>query len=234
MRTLKSIENGLNGCSNVEIIVVDGGMGVLIGQIDEIFRFRNHILVKEPDDGIFDAMNKGFELARGKWITFLNSGDVFNPELELILVINQLEKSNSIWTVGNAQIHVRNQLCDWQPSRINPLRFRLGVNSFPHQATFYRRDKIIENFGKPFCPTDSVADWSLSYALLVSHEPNFISDYISINEEAGNSSRVPLIKWALDISKTRRRLKTLFTKNIASDFLIQICVGAISRIKNRL
>ena len=62
---------------NKELIVIDGGS--TDGTADII---RNHgaaiaYWCSEPDDGIYDAMNKGIQKATGDWICFLNSGDIF-------------------------------------------------------------------------------------------------------------------------------------------------------------
>ncbi|MFZ4522233.1 MAG: glycosyltransferase family 2 protein [Bacteroidales bacterium] len=61
----------------IEFIVIDGGStdGTL-QHIREISG-RIHYWVSEPDNGIYDAMNKGIEQATGEWIVFLNAGDVF-------------------------------------------------------------------------------------------------------------------------------------------------------------
>jgi len=62
---------------NIQLILIDGG------STDETQSFiKTHSsefsqIISEPDEGIYDAMNKGIELASGDWTIFINAGDTF-------------------------------------------------------------------------------------------------------------------------------------------------------------
>lgn len=59
----------------IEYLVIDGGSQD--GTVEVLRKWSPSIQrwVSEPDRGIYDAMNKGFEWSRGEWIYFLNAGD---------------------------------------------------------------------------------------------------------------------------------------------------------------
>ncbi|WP_304201648.1 glycosyltransferase family 2 protein [Phocaeicola plebeius] len=65
---------------NFEYIVIDGGSKD--GTVDIIKKYEDDIdyWVSEPDQGIYDAMNKAINIASGTWINFMNAGDVFYNE----------------------------------------------------------------------------------------------------------------------------------------------------------
>jgi glycosyltransferase involved in cell wall biosynthesis len=61
---------------NIEYIVVDGGS--TDGTTDILWKYQNHITkyISEPDKGIYDAMNKAWEMAKiDSYILFLGAGD---------------------------------------------------------------------------------------------------------------------------------------------------------------
>lgn len=64
---------------NIEYIIIDGGSE---DRTVEIAReYGNSLAVfSEPDDGIYDAFNKGLKLAKGDIIHFLNSDDFYHSE----------------------------------------------------------------------------------------------------------------------------------------------------------
>lgn len=73
-RTLKSVAQQTYG--EVEHLVVDGAS--TDGTVDIVRRYPHATLVSEPDQGLYDAMNKGLRLATGDFLCFLNAGDTLH------------------------------------------------------------------------------------------------------------------------------------------------------------
>jgi len=74
-QTILSVIN--QGYSNVEFIVIDGGSKDGTLEILQQFEHAIDYWVSEPDNGIFDAWNKGVSLSSGDWIAFLGADDVY-------------------------------------------------------------------------------------------------------------------------------------------------------------
>jgi glycosyltransferase involved in cell wall biosynthesis len=74
---------------NIECIIIDGASSD--PTIEVIKRNEDKIdsWISEPDNGIFDAMNKGIDLASGEWINFMNAGDYFYQKDTVETVFNK-------------------------------------------------------------------------------------------------------------------------------------------------
>jgi putative colanic acid biosynthesis glycosyltransferase len=72
-RTMQSVCNQTG--INYEHIIVDGGS--TDGSVEILRQQKDARVVwhSEKDSGIYDAMNKGIDQARGKWLYFLGAGD---------------------------------------------------------------------------------------------------------------------------------------------------------------
>jgi glycosyltransferase involved in cell wall biosynthesis len=76
----ETIESVLQqGYPNVEHIIIDGGSSDETIQVIERYRSQLSHIISEPDRGQSDALNKGFRLATGDILCWLNSDDQFAP-----------------------------------------------------------------------------------------------------------------------------------------------------------
>jgi glycosyltransferase involved in cell wall biosynthesis len=81
-QTILSIRQQSYPC--IEHIIVDGGS---TDRTLEIVRGYPEIrVISEPDEGIYDALNKGLRLARGDILAYLNSDDLYTPNAVEIAV----------------------------------------------------------------------------------------------------------------------------------------------------
>ncbi len=82
------------GYPNLEWIVVDGGS--VDGTLDLLRENADVVTqwISEPDQGIYDAWNKGLKLARGEWIGFLGADDVLMPDAieAMVRIIDSLSE----------------------------------------------------------------------------------------------------------------------------------------------
>lgn len=87
-RTLRSINN--QDYPDLEHIVIDGGSTDRTLEIIQSHRHRSLTLCSERDDGIYDAMNKGINLATGEIICFLNGDDFYAHEGVIKKVVRKI------------------------------------------------------------------------------------------------------------------------------------------------
>lgn len=77
-----------------EHIMIDGASS---DNTLSIARRFNHVrILSEKDKGLYDAMNKGLKLAKGKYVLFLNSGDTFHDNNILGLYAEYARKGDDI------------------------------------------------------------------------------------------------------------------------------------------
>ena len=100
-RTLDSVAE--QTLDDIEHLIIDGcstdSTMKLIQRYVELNADRNTPrtinLIREPDKGLYDAMNKGLQAAKGEYVLFLNAGDKLHEPTTLELAASNLAKFNS-------------------------------------------------------------------------------------------------------------------------------------------
>jgi glycosyltransferase len=136
--------------ANVEHVIVDGdstdGTKQWLAKYKPTYAIT---ILSEPDDGIYQAMNKGLNLAQGSIVQFLNGGDVLAYPRAIQDVLESLEHDKWSWAYGG----IRYIDSEGRPSRTyHPKDFSLKklarASAFvPHPATYINREIAQEGGG---------------------------------------------------------------------------------------
>lgn len=125
-KTIKSVIS--QTYPNIEYIIIDGGS--VDDTLDIIQKYSDSIdyWVSETDSSLYEAMNKGFALANGYFVNFLNAGDCFYNSH----VLDQMEFNDCLNSlIGKSLIYSEKE------QKAYLVEFSDSI--FPHQALFMAR-----------------------------------------------------------------------------------------------
>lgn len=98
--------------------------------------------ISEPDNGIYDAMNKGIDRAKGFFLIFMNAGDCFADEHTLLNIVSYIEdvQETPEFIYGDALEDIGADESVYKTARPYT-KIKSGMFTH-HQAMLYRSDKL--------------------------------------------------------------------------------------------
>ena len=211
IKTIRSVFK--QSCSDYEYLIIDGdsedGTKEIIRKYE--MRYPQIHVVSEPDDGIYDAMNKGVRLAKGDYVYFLNSGDSFYNSNVLENVKNRVSTDASVYF---GRVKLLGLGVKTYPSKLNLFWLVYREKMICHQAIFARRDTLVQS---PFDLKYKICadrDWlikcvkshkgieSIQPLIVAKYDPNgtsschskFVEDSLSLARKYGGEKAILYIK----------------------------------------
>lgn len=137
---------------DIEHIIVDGGSKDttmdIVREMESRYNGRLRY-ISERDRGIYDAMNKGIEMASGDIIGILNSDDFFTSDDVVENVANEFKSFHSDAVYGDIHFVKDDNLSKcvryYSSKSFRPWKMRLGF--MPAHPSFYCKRDIYKNLG---------------------------------------------------------------------------------------
>lgn len=222
--TLNSIKH--QDYANVEHIVVDG---MSTDSTVEIVKRFAHVskIVSEPDEGIYDAMNKGISVATGDIIGILNADDFYTYQSVISEVVQLFNSEDDIDCVYAdlefvASDNIEKVVRTWKSGVYRNGDFFYGW--MPPHPTFFVKKKLYTQFGKFNPELGTAADYELMLRFI--HKNNCKVAYLPktiVTMRTGGASSESLYarikanrmdKMAWEINGLKPKFYTLYLKPI--------------------
>jgi len=198
LKTIKSVFS--QNYKNFEYIVIDGNSTDKTYSILKKNKKNIDVLISKQDKNLWDAMNKGIMLAKGKIIGFVNSGDILNKNT-LDIVDTYFSKNKIDYLFG--PVKKDRILYKFEPEKIF-YRF----NIYPsHSTGFFVLKKIHNQLGFYNINLRFGADYDFIYKIITSSkfkgviaDKKYVFGKFDLN---GFSSKIPFYKSYYYESKIR-------------------------------
>lgn len=157
---------------DVEYIVIDGGSEDQTLMVVERHRQDIDQIITEPDNGIYDAMNKGIALATGEVIGILNGDDVY-AESETLAQIAAVFEDETVQSCYGDLVYLdpadKGRVTRfWKAGAF--ARHKLYYGWMPPHPTFFVRRSCYSAYGLYRADLGSSADYELMLRYLLNHQ----------------------------------------------------------------
>lgn len=215
-----------------EHIVVDGGS--TDGSKEWLASHFSGSWVSEPDNGRYDAMNKGARTATGEYLWFLHSGDVFGDSAVLARVARSIEDHEGgppEWLYGLARVVDPEKklvgLLGYAPFTM--FNFAILQKPLPHQATAMKRDLFWELGGYDE-RVAVAADQVLLMGAANRSAPMAMADFLCDFDSSGISANRPWRENWKDDRAVLRVLERPVTRSKQMDLSLTFAYSAMRSI----
>ena len=163
--------------ADIEYIVVDGAS--TDGTLDLIRKYENRIsrIISEKDKGVYDAINKGIQIATGTVIGILHADDRFAHKDVLSQIAETFHNNPAtdclFGDVGFVRSNEPDKIVRYFSSSIFKLnRFKLGI--MPAHPTFYCYKKYFDQYGDYRTDFEITSDFDLLLRFLYKHQLRYL------------------------------------------------------------
>ncbi|MBN4073745.1 glycosyltransferase [bacterium AH-315-E07] len=176
---------------NIEYIVVDGASSDGTLKIIEKYKDRISLYLSGPDEGIYDAMNKGICAATGKIVGILNADDYYTDNDVVSDVVKELSAKSVDAVFSNLVIVDRDNVEKvkryYTSKGFRPEKFAYGW--MPAHPTFFVKRACYEKYGLFKTDYKIAADYELLARLLAKNKITYsFLDRVTVRMRSGGVS----------------------------------------------
>ncbi|WP_299393641.1 glycosyltransferase [uncultured Gelidibacter sp.] len=207
-RTIKSVIS--QTYKNYEYIIIDGNSNDGTVEVIEKYRDFIDIIVSEPDNGIYDAFNKGINLAKGRFISILNADDTYNPNTLQLVLETAKNHPNALIYGDTYFIDDNDVVFSSNIGKFDPTQLKSGLG-FMHPATFVAKS-VYDKVGL-YAVSKELSIASDAYFLLKCYTQgiSFVKSDVKVFMRTGGLSEVSFYK------AHRQYLTALKNHNLIND-----------------
>jgi len=178
---------------DIEYIIVDGKSTDDTLRISEKYKDKISKIISEPDHGLYDALNKGIEMATGDVIGLLHSDDFYIDTHVIQKYADTFIKNKSDSVYSDLyyvdKTNTNKIIRKWKSGEYKPTSF---VNGWmPPHPTFFVRKEIYQKFGKFNTNFKSAADYELMLRFILKNKISvaYLPEY-TVKMRVGGKSNV--------------------------------------------
>ncbi|MDO3624975.1 glycosyltransferase family 2 protein [Mucilaginibacter sp. BT774] len=162
---------------NIQYIIVDGGSTDDTIKIIDKYSTNVDAFISEPDNGIYDAMNKGIALATGDVIGTINADDFFADNDVLYNIAKVFAEQDTAIIYGDLDYIDPNDkvIRKWRSGKYRKGIFNWGW--MPPHPTFYCKRSLFEKLGGYKLDYGSAGDYELMLRFI--HQNNINAYYLN-------------------------------------------------------
>jgi glycosyltransferase involved in cell wall biosynthesis len=188
--------------NNIEYIIIDGKSDDNTLSIIDKYKQHIHLIISESDKGIYDAFNKGLNLASGDLIGFVNSDDVLTENAMNILVNYYLKYPKVDFIFGSVKKH-------WGILHgFKPWKIFFTWNFYTsHSTGFFIKKESANKIGEYSLKYKFSADYDYFYRMIVKYKMKGVAtkkdEIFGIFRRGGFSSSINFIDHMFESTKIR-------------------------------